>query len=212
MGKNIGDFVLEFTFLNESFFWVALIGIFVLGAFLAGLYPAFVLSSFKIVSVLKGKFFGSRSGVMLRKALVGFQFAISVALIAGTIAVLKQVSFMRKQDLGYMKDQLLVVKTPEVGDSTLHNRMQSFKTELSRNSNIKSLAPTSEIPGRQISQLNFIRNFDDGKENDFLFIIFGLIRILLRPMASMSSPEGISMNKNKCFFRKSVKILQRQLC
>jgi putative ABC transport system permease protein len=168
VGKNVGDFVLEFTILNESFFWVALIGIFVLGAFLAGLYPAFVLSSFKIVSVLKGKFFGSRSGVMLRKALVGFQFAISVALLAGTIAVLKQVSFMRKQDLGYIKDQLLVVKTPQVGDSTLHNRMQSFKTELGRNSNIKSLAPTSEIPGRQISQLNFIRNFDDGNENGFL--------------------------------------------
>ena len=167
-GKNVGDFVFELTILNDSFFWIALIGVFVLGTFLAGLYPAFVLSSFKIVSVLKGKFFGSRSGVVLRKALVGFQFAISVALIAGTISVLKQVSFMRKQELGYSKDQLLVLKTPQVGDSTLHNRMQSFKVELSRNSNIKSLAPTSEIPGRQISQLNFIRNFDEGKENGFL--------------------------------------------
>ena len=86
----------------------------------------------------------------------------------GFVAVLKQVSFMRKQELGYIKDQLLVVKTPRVGDSTLYNKMQSFKTEASRNSNIKRLAPTSEIPGRQISQLNFIRNVDDGKENDFL--------------------------------------------
>ena len=112
VGKNVGEFVLELTVLYESFFWVALLGVFVLGAFLAGLYPAFVLSSFKIVSVLKGKFFGSRSGVVLRKALVGFQFAISVALIAGTIAVLKQVSFMREQELGYVKDQLFVLKTP----------------------------------------------------------------------------------------------------
>ena len=167
VNKNIGS-VLELDIFSESLFWTALIGVFVLGSFLAGLYPAFVLSSFRIVSVLKGKFFGSRSGVVLRKALVGFQFSISVALIAGTIVVFKQVSFMRNQELGYVKDQLLVVKTPGVGDSTLNDRMNSFKTELSRNSNIKSLAPTSEIPGRQISQLNFVRGYDEGREEAFL--------------------------------------------
>lgn len=168
VGKNIGTSVLDLTLLEDMSFWLILIGIFILGAFLAGLYPAFVLSSFRIASVLKGKFFGSRSGIQMRQALVCFQFIISVALVAGTIVVFKQVSFMRNQELGYVRDQLLVLKTPRVGDSTLYNRMISFRTELKRNSSIKNLSPTSEIPGRQISQLNFVRDHDKGKEMDFL--------------------------------------------
>ncbi len=161
-GKNMGDSLLESSLISGGRFWLILSGVFILGSFLAGLYPAFVLSSFRIVTVLKGKFFGSKSGIILRKTLVGSQFVISVALIAGTIMVYKQVSFMRNQELGYSAEQLLVIKSPSVGDSTIRSRMTTFKTELMRNPEINGLAPSSQIPGKLIPMANSIRNFGEG--------------------------------------------------
>lgn len=171
-GKNIGTSVHELTLVQDPLFWAGLAGVIILGSFAAGFYPALVLSSFRVTAVLKGKFFGSRSGIALRKTLVGSQFIVSVALIAGTIIVFQQVSFMRNHDLGYAMDQILVVKSPRVGDSTTSIRMQSFKTELLRHSSIHSIAPSSEVPGRQPSQSNFIRNYDDGREEQFLCFWF----------------------------------------
>ena len=167
-GKNLGNILHELGVLSEPVFWLTLVGVFVVGSLVTGIYPALVLTSFRIVDVIKGKFFGSRSGIALRKVLVGCQFAISVALIAGTFMVRSQVSFMRNQDLGYTKDQLLIVKAPRVGDSTYFTRLNAFKTEVKRNPHIQGLAPTGEIPGKLISQQNFIRKAGDGVEGNVL--------------------------------------------
>jgi len=167
-GKNINTGILDMLLSNPPSFWIILAGVFLFGSCCAGLYPAFVLSSYRVAAVLKGKFFGSRSGIALRKVLVGFQFVISVSLIAGTLMVFRQVSFMRNQELGYAKDQLLVVKSPLVADSTFRERLEAFKTEVKRNTNVNGMAPSSEIPGRMISQLNYVRNRDAGLEDNSL--------------------------------------------
>lgn len=78
---------------------------------LAGIYPAVVLSSFKPVSVLKGNFSTGTRGTLLRKGLVVTQFTISIALIIGTIIIYNQMSFMRNQELGFNKDQTLILST-----------------------------------------------------------------------------------------------------
>ncbi len=163
-GKNIGTSLWELNLLHDTRFWLVLVSIVLLGSCLAGLYPALVLSSFRAVTVLKGKFFRSGTGIVMRKTLVGAQFVISVALIAGTLMVFKQVSFMRNQDLGYEQEQLLVVKSPRVADSTYRHRLETFKTELKRDPNIQNMAPSSEIPGKLISQMNGIRNRDESVE------------------------------------------------
>ncbi|MES2647247.1 MAG: ABC transporter permease [Bacteroidota bacterium] len=77
----------------------------------AGLYPALVLSSFRPVVVLKGKFTTGTKGILLRKGLVISQFTISIALIIATIVVYKQMKYMRTQDLGFSKEQVLVIDT-----------------------------------------------------------------------------------------------------
>ncbi|MEO6870125.1 MAG: ABC transporter permease [Ginsengibacter sp.] len=81
----------------------------IVASFLAGAYPAFAISRIGLVKILKSGFHGSSSGGVLRKSLIVFQFTISVFLIIVTIAVLRQLSFIQKKDLGFDKNQVLVL-------------------------------------------------------------------------------------------------------
>ncbi len=80
---------LSYTLFTKSTFWIGLTGLFVIGVFLSGAYPAFVLSSFRPVEVLKGKMVNTQQGALLRKSLVAFQFAASLFLLIGTLTVYK---------------------------------------------------------------------------------------------------------------------------
>lgn len=108
---------------------------------LAGVYPALVLSSFRPVVVLKGRFATGTRGILLRKGLVVAQFSISIALIIGTIVVYRQMQYMRNQDLGFNKDQLLVIETS--GDPG----RDAFKQAVTGIPNVVSTAAASSVPG-----------------------------------------------------------------
>ena len=105
-GKTLANGIFEnMRFIGLLF--LASIGI----GLLAGLYPALVLSSFKPIMVLKGRFTTGTKGILLRKGLVISQFTISIALIISTIIVFLQMQFMRSQDLGFSKDQEMVINS-----------------------------------------------------------------------------------------------------
>ncbi|MDN3596006.1 ABC transporter permease [Zunongwangia endophytica] len=107
----------------------------------AGTYPALVLSSFRPVSVLKGKFSTTRSGGFLRKALVVSQFSVSIILIIGTLIIYNQMHFMQSQNLGFAKDRLLVLDTDN------NAKQQLLADYLKTNPNIISIGKGSTVPG-----------------------------------------------------------------
>jgi putative ABC transport system permease protein len=92
--------------------------LFLTGTILSGLYPAYVMSSFQPLQMIKGHFKNPSQGVPIRKVLIVFQFAASIALIAGTLGVRQQLGFMQEQDKGLDMEQTLIVKGPGIKDST----------------------------------------------------------------------------------------------
>ena len=162
----MGSSILDMSLYAERWFWLLVAGIIILGSFIAGGYPAMVVASFKSTWILKGKLLRSVRGIMLRRLLVGSQFAISIGLIAGTIVVFNQVSFMKNTDLGYQKDQLLIIKTPSVFDSTIFNKNVVFRNELLRDHNINHMTLVSDIPGKLVPLVNGVRiKGEDFQEN-----------------------------------------------
>lgn len=129
-------------------FWAGLAFIFGTGILLSGFYPALVLSKFKPVTVLKGKFSGSSSGNLLRKGLVTFQFLASLVLIVGTYVVYKQMNFLQSQDLGVNIDQTLVIETPNFqSDSVYSTKDNIFRNSLLSESFVNNMTTSTAVPG-----------------------------------------------------------------
>jgi len=141
---------LTFSLIADVNFWIALVGIFLGGTFLSGLYPAFVLSSFRPIEVLKGKLSKTAHGAWLRQALVITQFAASVALMVGTYSIYRQLKYMKSQELGVQIDQTLVLRGPNVKDSTYATKLTAFKNELRRNPAIQRVTASSDVPGNKV--------------------------------------------------------------
>ncbi|WP_020528428.1 ABC transporter permease [Flexithrix dorotheae] len=170
IGKNI-----PLSLFSNVEFWLVLSGLFIIGSFLAGIYPAFVLSSFQPVTTLKGKMSTSAKGVFLRKVLVIIQFAASVFLIAGTLTVMKQVDYMQNQDLGVDIDQTVVIKAPEVRDSTYSDRVESFKTEMLRFPKIENISVSTAVPGSKPGwNAGGIRKISDEPTNSNQYRVVGI--------------------------------------
>ncbi|MFO7843307.1 MAG: FtsX-like permease family protein [Bacteroidales bacterium] len=140
--NNLLEVQLKLNLFSNWYTIPALITISLFVGFLAGSYPAFYLSAFKPVSVLKGKTKDAMKNGKLRSILVILQFSISIILIIGSIIMYSQLSFMQNKDLGFDKEQLLVIRRAQV----LGDKVKSFKEELLNQNEVKNVTASTALP------------------------------------------------------------------
>ena len=150
---------------TDMTFWQALALVLIIGTLLSGLYPAFLQSSFRPLTVLKGSFKNSKTGVFLRKGLVVLQFIASTFLIAATVIVYNQLQFMKNHDLGMDLEHVLVLKAPPTDNDfsrfpyisavrSVHSQAyESFRNEASKMAGIQAVSASGTIPAGGITNV-----------------------------------------------------------
>ncbi|GAB5409759.1 MAG: ABC transporter permease [Balneolaceae bacterium] len=140
--NDLSDKTLAFELFSNTFTIPSLL-VFVLSVgVLAGLYPAFYISSLKPIEVVKGKFKSNSKGKWLRNGLVVFQFSISMILITGTMVVYDQMEYIQNKRLGFDKESVLILERSNVVE-----QQESFRGALLNLPQVKSVASATSMPG-----------------------------------------------------------------
>ena len=139
------------------------------GIFVSGFYPSVVLSSFKPILVLKGKYTRSNTGILLRKVLVIGQFAVTIALVSGSLVVFRQIKFVNEQKLGMDISQMLIVKGPELTkwDTTFMQKENSLINEIMQIPGVSGAAHSQSLPGDELWTNSDVKRKDDAAETHF---------------------------------------------
>lgn len=141
---GISGSLLGYIFSNPEMYISIIAGTFLIGI-LSGIYPAFVLSKFDPIKIMRGQFQTGKDGILLRKVLVVLQFATSIALIIGTVFIFKQLDYIKNKDMGFSKDQVVTTQMNEPG---VGERMATLRDKLKAYENIETVAMSSNMPGR----------------------------------------------------------------
>jgi len=151
---------LQLNFLQNPLMISALLLFWLFVSMLAGSYPAFYLSSFKPVAVLKSKFISKGKSISFRSGLVVFQFIISVGLIVGTTIVYQQLSYIQHIKLGYDKDQLLVLRNSYL----LGDKEDVFKEQLKHDPRVANVTTSAFLPAGP-TNTDLTTSFPDADKN-----------------------------------------------
>lgn len=137
--NQVADKKLSIPWINP-FFWMAAIGFSLFTGFIAGSYPAFYLSSFQPVKVLKGTFKVGRYASMPRRVLVVLQFSVSVILVIGTIIVFQQIQYAKNRPVGYSRDRLIQLQMNAPG---FYEHQAALRSDLLRTGAVVEVAASS---------------------------------------------------------------------
>lgn len=151
--NQLADKTLSTSVLCSPLAVAALIGFTILVGLLAGLYPAFVLSALSPLAIFRGKRNSKKQGVGMREALVFTQFALSLFLLVSSIVVYQQVDFMKKQSLGFDKEQVLIL--PYSWDARVREKYELLKTRFLQNPDVQYVTQSGDIPGRMATQMGY---------------------------------------------------------
>jgi putative ABC transport system permease protein len=163
---------------------ISFIGLIFLTGIAAGFYPAFVLASFNPVTVLKGTMSPGSMSKRLRGILVVFQFTVSIIIVIGSIIVYNQLNFMTSKDLGFEKENLLVIKRVD----TFWRQRESFRTQLLEIPGVEKAGFTRNIPG-EVFYNNAFFNDNDPEKKTYL-INQGLVSFDFPEVMGLKLTEG----------------------
>jgi len=135
---------IQLSFFNDPKLWLMLVGLIVVTGLAAGSYPAFYMSAFMAIKVIKGNFTNQVSAFGLRRSLVVFQFVISIVLITGIIIIYSQLNYVKNKDLGFEKDQQIIL-TFHTNDT--RSKMYALASDLQQLSEVRSVSRTSNTFG-----------------------------------------------------------------
>jgi putative ABC transport system permease protein len=143
--SDVSGIELRINYFQDPIILISIVLIFLIVGLLSGSYPAFFLSSFAPVTVLRGKVQTAMKSGSLRKVLVVIQFGISIALVIGTLVILKQLNYIQNYELGFDKEQVLIVQDAYA----LGDNLESFKNELLNFPEVKAASISSFLPVSQ---------------------------------------------------------------
>jgi putative ABC transport system permease protein len=144
----------------------------------SGIYPALIVSSFQPIKALKGTLHTPGKKLTLTKSLVIAQFSISIIMLIATLVVSKQLNYLRKQDLGFNKEQVLVVP---LKDPVMMVNTERLKTELLKNPNIAKVSASFNIPGEELNHTHLVFETQIGMEPKLMnsmFVDYDFIDVL----------------------------------
>jgi ABC-type antimicrobial peptide transport system permease subunit len=129
--------------------WLMLLSLIIVVGCISGFYPAFVLSAANIIHSVKGKIDAAKGGLTLRRALLIVQFSLAIIIFISALNVSKQVTYFFNKDIGYNKDQLLILSTfPKQWDSAGVLRMQAIRNEMEKVPGVRNASLSYEVPDR----------------------------------------------------------------
>jgi predicted permease len=192
----------SFSLFGHPIIFVFLLGLLILVSFLAGIYPALIMSGFSPALAIKNKVAANAGGVGLRKTLVVVQFAITAILIVSTLVVIKQMSFIRDKSLGFDTEAIAMIDLPS--DSLSQLKFNSFKERLLAVNGVKNVSFNAGAPSSgNNNETSF--NYNSSKSEDFqvnvktgdeeYFKTFGLTMLAGRQLSKSDTTKEFVVNE-----------------
>ncbi len=161
--NDLANKSLPFSYILQAPVILSLLGVVIFVGVVGGSYPAFYLSGFSPVNVLKGKITARGGNALFRKFLVAFQFAISIFMLISTLVVFAQLQYMRNKDLGFVKERVVRLS---LNEQALQDKAQGLVDRLKQTPEVAGVGMASSSPGDGIGKTLLKVEDNEGKLTD----------------------------------------------